>query len=111
MKPETRMKIRRKLMPVKNFIREWAPPIAIGLAGGMLIGGYVGTIDNSIQIGKINKRLDTHAKVINGNADALEGRTNYLKTHQEELEKKVEELQRQNNLLLEKALRETNGEA
>ena len=104
MKQETKDKIQRKWMRAKQVVKEWAPWIAIGTVGGCMIGGYVGAIDNSIEIGKINKRLNRHAEVIDHNADCLDNRTNDLRERSEALEKQVEELQRQNNLLMEKAL-------
>lgn len=104
MKQETKDKIQRKWMRAKQTLKEWAPWIGIGAVGGCIIGGYVGAIDNSIEIGKINKRLNRHAEVIDHNADCLDNRTNDLRERSEALEKQVEELQRQNNLLMERAL-------
>lgn len=104
MKQETKMKIQRGWMKTKQVIREWAPWVGIGMVGGCIVGGYTGAIENSIQIGKINKRLDRHAECIDHNADCLDERTKYLKDHTDDLEKQVAELQRQNNLLMEKAL-------
>lgn len=104
MEQKLKYKIQRKWMQAKQVIKEWAPWIGIGVVGGCIVGGYVGAIDNSIEIGKINKKLKQHAEVIDHNADCLDNRTQDLRNRCEELDKQVEELQRQNNLLMEKAL-------
>lgn len=104
MKQETKDKIQRKWMQAKQVVKEWAPWIGIGAILGCSVGGYVGAIDNSIEIGKINKKLKRHAEVIDHNADCLDQRTNDLRDRNEALEEQVAELQRQNNLLMEKAL-------
>lgn len=104
MRQETKMRIQRKWMQAKQTLKEWAPWIGIGAVGGCIIGGYVGAIDNSIEIGKINKRLNRHSEVIDHNADCLDERTNDLRKRSDALEEQVAELQRQNNLLMEKAL-------
>ena len=104
MKQETKDKIQRKWMRAKQVVKEWAPWIGISVAGGCIVGGYVGAIDNSIEIGKINKRLNRHAEVIDHNADCLDQRTNDLRDRSQALEEQVAELQKQNNLLMERAL-------
>lgn len=104
MKQETKNKLKVKWARFKEGVKEWAPAVILGGLAGSAICGYVGAIDNSIKIDKMNKRLDRHAEVIDHNADVLDNRSNYLKAHVDDLEKQAEELARQNNLLMEKAL-------
>jgi TolA-binding protein len=113
MKEKTKMKLQRVWISFKQSVYEYAPSIAIGSGLGMLIGGYFGTIANSHQIGKMNKRLDTHEKVINHNADVVQQHAsvgNAMIARTNKMQEEIEELQRQNNLLMEKALRETKGD-
>lgn len=113
MKQETKMKWQRAWMRFKEEVKEIAPCAILGGGIGMLIGGYVGTIENSKQIGTINKRLALHERVINNHADILDQHAdagNKLADREHQMEEEVKELQRRNNLLMEKALQNTKGE-
>ena len=82
------------------------PWLGAGVGTGMLIGGYFGAIENGNQIRKINKRLDNHSRVISQHAHA----GNQLVAVCEDQERKIEDLERQQRLLMEQALRATKGE-
>lgn len=71
----------------------------------MLIGGYVGAISNSVEIGKMKKQINHHSDVLNQHADA----GNTLVDRCREDHDKLEELERRQALLMEQALRETTG--
>lgn len=93
-KPETKAKIKIKLKRVGEELVGYLPWIA----GGMLIGGYIGAIKNSNDIQKINNRLSNDEDIIDNNARA----SKYDRG-------RIEVLERQNNLLMEKALSITEG--
>lgn len=112
MKEKTKMKLERGWLKFKNFVSEYGTPIGLGTVSGMILGGYLGAIENSRQIRKVNKRLNTHEKVINYNAGVLNQHAdagNELAAQTAKMQEEIEELQRRNGLLMENALRETKG--
>lgn len=113
MKQETKMKCQRAWMRFKQEVKEIAPCAILGSGIGMLIGGYFGTIENSKQIRKTNQKLaavaqhvDYHSDILNQHADA----GNACVAREDKMEQEIEELRRQNNILMEKALQNTKGE-
>ena len=114
MKQETKMKLQRIWMHTKEGLKAIAPCAILGSGIGMLIGGYFGTIENSKQIKKTNQKLnavsqhvDYHTEIINQHADA----GNACVAREDKMEKEIEELRRQNNILMEQALQRTKGDA
>lgn len=114
MKQETKMKLQRAWMRLKEDVKELAPALCIGSGLGMLIGGYFGAVENSRQIKKTNQKLNTvaqhvdyHTEIINQHADA----GNACVAREDKMEKEIEELRRQNNILMEQALQRTKGDA
>lgn len=89
----------------KAELAVWAPWLGIGAVGGMLVGGYVGAVENSRQIKRINRRLDRHSYLIDQHADA----GNQLVAKCKEDHDRLEEMERKQNLLMEQALRVTEG--
>ena len=102
MKQQTKTKLRVFWEKTKGALI----PIGIGSGIGMIIGGYFGAIFNAKSIEQLEQRTDMIENVVNHNADA---QANNLKIQIEDHDK-LEELIRQNNLLMEKALQETKGE-
>lgn len=112
MKQETKMKWQRAWMRLKEDVKEVIPAVCIGGGLGMLIGGYFGTIENSKQIRKTNQKLnavsqhvDYHTELINQHADA----GNACVAREDKMEQEIEELRRQNNILMGQALQRTKG--
>lgn len=114
MKQETKMKLQRAWMHTKEGLKAIAPALCIGSGLGMLIGGYFGAVENSRQIKKTNQKLnavsqhvDYHTELINQHADA----GNACVAREDKMEQEIEELRRQNNILLGQALQRTKGYA
>ena len=101
MKQQTKIKLKVLWEKVKGAL----VPIGIGSGIGMILGGYFGAIVNAKSIERLEQRTDRIENVVNHNADAQE---NNLRIQIEDHDK-LEELIRQNNLLMEKALQETKG--
>lgn len=98
-------KIRAKWERAKAEIKELLPWVAFGTVGGMIVGGWVGAIDNSTKINRLAKRVDRHSELINQHADA----GNSLAERTWEDHQKIEEIERRQALLMEQALRNTEG--
>lgn len=107
MKQETRAKLSMAWIKIKKVTRDWAPAVGIGGGLGMLIGGYFGAIKNHSDIQKLEKRHEHLVGTVNQHADA----GNALVDRVNEEKQRIEELQRQNALLMEKALHLTEGKA
>lgn len=105
MKNETKLRIKTGWYRFTETMKEMAPWLAIGSVGGMIIGGYTGAIKNGRQIDRINKRLDQHSEAINQHADA----GNALVAKCREDHERLEEMEKRQALLMEQALRETDG--
>lgn len=85
-------------------IKENIVPIVGWIIPGVIIGGSVTALHDSRRITKLEQRLGRHIEVGNENVDALN-------KFAEETNSKIEELTRQNNILMEKALQQTEGKA
>jgi len=85
-------------------IKENIVPIVVYIIPGVIIGGSVTALHDSRRITKLEQRLGAHIKTGNENVDALN-------KFAEETNKQIEELTRQNNILMEKALQQTEGKA
>lgn len=99
---ENKFKIMAKSAWIK--VKESAGPIVAILIPGIIIGGSVTALHDSRRITKLEKRFGRHVDVFNKNVDIHNNFVDW--THTE-----VEKLTRQNNDLLERALRETEGKA
>ena len=84
--------------------KEVAGPILACLIPGIIIGGSVTALRDSRRIAKLENRLGEHTKNNNDNVEIYNNFVDW--THSE-----IDRLTRQNNELLEKALRETEGKA
>lgn len=82
----------------KLRIKSKAGPAAIGATFGAIWCGYVMSIINSNQIGKLRKDHEDLQEQVNHNASC-----SIFDRH------RIEDLERQNNLLMEKALTATEG--
>lgn len=105
MKNETKIRIKTGWYKFTRTVAEMAPWLAIGTVGGMIVGGYAGAIQNSQQIGRINKRLQRHGELINQHADA----GNDLVAKCREDHERLEELEKRQALLMKQALRQVEG--
>lgn len=109
MKRETKEKIKGGLLRITHGIGEMLPSIAIGGGLGMIVGGYFGAIANSIQIKRLQRdvnRIDTNVNTI---VKVHDGNMEKLNDFAHETIDQINELQRQNNVLLGQALEETKG--
>ena len=85
-------------------IKENIVPIVGWIIPGIIIGGSVTALHDNRRITKLEQRLGRHIEVGNENVDALN-------KFAEETNSKIKELTRQNNILMEKALQQTEGKA
>ena len=97
-------KIKIWLKATGHKIKENIVPIVGWIIPGIIIGGSVTALHDSRRITKLEQRLGRHIEVGNENVDALN-------KFAEETNSKIEELTRQNNILMEKALQQTEGKA
>lgn len=97
-------KIKIWLKATGHKIKENIVPIVGWIIPGIIIGGSVTALHDSRRITKLEQRLGAHIKIGNENVDAINAFT-------EETNSKIEELTRQNNILMEKALQQTEGKA
>ena len=79
-------------------LQEMAPWIGIGAIGGMILGTYVGTVENSVNIKRLNRRVNNLGDVVNNNAEAS------ICDHE-----RIDTLEKRQALLMEQALRITEG--
>lgn len=105
MRRETKERIKTGWYRFCSGVKELAPWFALGSVGGMIVGGYVGAIENGKQIIRINKRLDGHEQVINYNADVVDHNAEQSRKDRE----RIEELERRQALLMEQSLKEIAG--
>ena len=99
---ENKIKIALKTGWIK--VKESIGPVMAILIPGILIGGSVTALHDSRRITKLEKRFGKHVDIFNKNVDIHNGFVDW--THDE-----IDKLTRQNNELLERALRETEGKA
>lgn len=97
-------KIKIWLKATGHKIKENIVPIVGWIIPGIIIGGSVTALHDSRRITKLEERLGRHIQVGNENVDALN-------KFADETNSKIEELTRQNNILMEKALQQTEGKA
>lgn len=102
MNQESKFKIWLKGTAVK--VKDSIGPIVALLIPGIIIGGSMTALRDSRRISKLENRFKRHVDVDNQNVDVINGFID--KTNG-----RIEELTRQNNELLERALRGTEGKA
>ena len=95
-------KIKLKSLGLK--VKESIGPIVAFMIPGVIIGGSLTALRDSRRLTKLEKDHGQLVNVFNGNVD--KHNDFYDWTHEE-----IEKLTRQNNELLERALRETEGKA
>lgn len=79
-------------------------PVIVGVPTGTVLGGSFLAYENNKRIKKLETDLKDHCKWADGAVDVY---NNFVdRTHD-----RFDELQRQNNLLMERALKETEGSA
>ena len=93
-------KVKVKWGKVKTFVHDYWFPLFGGMTVGAAWGGYKMGFANAKQINKVSDRLEATVEVVENNARCQQYDRNRL-----------EELQRQQNLLMERALKETEGKA
>lgn len=91
LKPETKARLKMEAGKIGRFVKRWAVPALVGATGAAAWSGH----KRSVQL---EKRMNRAEYVIDNNAD--------VQIFQGKL---ISELQRQQNVLLEKALVETEG--
>lgn len=92
--------IKEKAMKVKDVVL----PAVVCMIPGLLIGGSLTAIVDRHRIDKLEKNQDEIIRVFNDNVD----KDNNFKVWSHE---QINELAHQNAVLMEKALRETEGKA
>jgi hypothetical protein len=98
---------RKFLISIKSLglkVKERLPSILFWFGTGMAINGYVTTVKDHKRLNRLEKDHIELVKTFNGNVDQHNDFSDW--THDE-----IERLTRQNNELLERALRETEGKA
>lgn len=83
-------------------IKENIVPILFCVTGGVIIGGSATALHDSRRITKLEKRMAEHVDNNNNNFK-------YLEEYMDKTDSMLDDLSRQNNLLLEKALQRTEG--
>lgn len=108
MREETKKKIRVRIDRIKAEL----PAFVTGSVIGMAVFGYFNSISNTNKIVKVQKemkwvekRIDDHSQLINQHADA----GNRLVEICKDRDKRIEELEERQALLMEQALRRTEG--
>lgn len=102
MNQESKFKIWLKGTVVK--VKDSIGPIVALLIPGIIIGGSMTALYDSRRVSKLENRLERHVEIGNNNVDAINA-------FMDKTNNRLEELTRQNNELLERALRETEGKA
>ena len=90
-------------------IKENIVPILFCVTGGVIIGGSATALHDSRRITKLENRMNDHVDNNNDNVDKINDAFEYIKKHMDETDSMLDDLSRQNNLLLEKALQRTEG--
>ena len=85
-------------------IKSWAPFLAFCTTAGIIIGGSTTAMVDTKRVDKLEKRMDQAVNAANHNVEAYDQCI-------DEMRQQIDELTRQNNTLLEKALKETEGKA
>ena len=105
MRRETKERIKARWYRFCQGVKEVAPAVAVGGVIGAAVTGYIGAIDNSIKINRLNKRVDRHSELINQHADAC----NAWADQCDQDRQRIEELERRQALLMEQSLKEIAG--
>lgn len=98
---------RKILISIKSLglkVKEHLPAILFWTGTGMAINGYVTTVKDHKRLNRLEKDHNQLVNTFNGNVDKHNSFVDW--THDE-----IDKLTRQNNELLERALRETEGKA
>lgn len=85
-------------------VKENLPRILFWTGAGVIIGGATTALRDSKRITKLEKDFDEHRQVNNDNVDKI---NDFISTTNDS----IDELIRQNNILMEKALQQTEGKA
>ena len=101
---ETSKKIKIALKGAAIKAKEVIVPAVSFLIPGIIIGGSITALHDSRRLSKLEKDHGKLVNTFNGNVDRHNAFVDW--THEE-----IEKLTRQNNELLERALRETEGKA
>lgn len=99
---ESKFKIWAKSMGHK--VKDVVVPALVAIIPGVIIGGSIVAIRDSYKLDKLSKDHGKLVNTFNANVDKHNDFVDW--THDE-----IEKLTRQNNELLERALRETEGKA
>lgn len=90
-------------------IKDNIVPILFCVTGGVIIGGSATALHDSRRITKLEKRLAEHVDSNNDNIDKINVAFEHINNYMNETDSMLDDLSRQNNLLLEKALQRTEG--
>ena len=110
MKRETEERIKAKAIRAWEGFKGLVPLLTVSLGGGMIVGGYVGAVENSRRIKKLESKHDklradyerTEAWL---NQEVVPKHNNLADyAHRE-----IESLKEENRTLMKKALQETEG--
>ena len=104
MTEETRTKWSLRWYRLKKGVKEFIPPF--------IQGAFIGTVvATPIVLHNHKKCIQELQTVVNKNADVVSHNAHASRYHVDRIDKELGELRRQNNLLLEKAMLETEGKA
>ena len=97
---EFKVKAKVKAKKAWTTAKPYLGAIAIGGTIGAAWGGYMGAFSNDARLKRMEKQMRGLVEVVNNNADC-----------QVADQKRLNNLERQNNLLFEEALKRTEGKA
>ena len=109
MASEARVKAETLWIKIKTGLIELAPWFGLGACIGMLTGGYFGAIQNGQEIKRLNKRVDVIDKDLDGIVERHNENVDKYNSFVNHTHEAIDELRKQNNVLLTRALEETEG--
>ena len=110
MKRETKERVKAKAIAAWQGFKSWVPLLSVGIGGGMLVGGYIGAVENSRRIKTLEKkhnqlRADYESTEAWLNQEVVPKHNNLADyAHRE-----IESLKEENRALMKKALQESEG--
>lgn len=109
MKQESKFMIGLKRVAMK--VGDVLAPIAVGIIPGLILGGSFIAIRDNKRVNNLEKWVHEHVRESNNNVAVLNRDIDNMNDFMDKTDSRIDELTRQNNLLLEKALQVTEGKA
>lgn len=110
MKRETQERIKAKAIRAWEGFKGLVPLLTVGLGGGMIVGGYVGAVENSRRIKSLERKHNTlqndYESTVNWLNNEVVTKHNSLADY---AHREIDALKDENRALMKKALQETEG--